>query len=54
MNKDAAIVHEKCQNCQLSMDKEESYVVFVAENWRTPFIKYLTQGILLADRKLVH
>ena len=54
MNKDAAIVHEKCQNCQLSMDKEESYVVFFVENWRTLFIEYLTQGILLADRKLAH
>ena len=54
MNKDAAIVHEKCQNCQLLMDKEESYVVFFVENWRTPFIEYLTQRILLADRKLAH
>ena len=54
MNKDAAIVQEKCQSCQLSMDKKESYVVFVAENWRTLFVEYLTQGILLADKKLAY
>ena len=36
------------------MDKEESYIVFVAEDWRTLFMKYLTQGILPADRKLAH
>ena len=54
MNKEAATVQEKCQNCQLSIDKKESYAVFVAEDWRTPFVGYLTQGILLADRKLAH
>ena len=36
------------------MDKEESYVVFVAKHWRTLYIRYLTQGILLADKKLAH
>ena len=54
MNKEAATVQEKCQNCQLLIDKKESYAVFVAEDWRTPFVGYLTQGILLADRKLAH
>lgn len=42
MCKDAAIVEEKCQNCQLLVDKEESYAVFVAEDWRTPVVGYLT------------
>ena len=42
MNKEAATMQEKCQNCQLSMDKEESYAVFVAKDWRTPFVGYLT------------
>ena len=32
MNKEAAIVQERCQKCQLSVDKEESYAVFVAED----------------------
>ena len=32
MNKEAVIVQEICQKCQLSVDKEESYAVFVAED----------------------
>ena len=39
MSKDATIVQEKCQN--YSMDKEESYAMFIAEDWRTAFIEYL-------------
>ena len=54
MNKEVATVQEKCQNCQLSVDKEESYVVFVAKDWKTPFVGYLTQGILATNRKLAH
>ena len=54
MNKETAIVQEKCQNCQLSVDKEESYVVFVAKDLRTPFVGYLTQGILPANKKLAY
>ena len=27
-------------------DKEESYAVFVSEDWRSPFTQYLTEGIL--------
>ena len=43
-----------CQNCPLSMDKEESYAVLVAKDWRTPFIEYLTQRTLVADRKVAY
>ena len=42
MSKDVATMQEKCQNCQLSEDKEESYAVFVTKDWRTPFVGYLT------------
>lgn len=48
ISKDDAVVQEKCQNCPLSMNKEESYVVFIAEDWRTPLIEYLAQGTLQA------
>ena len=41
MSKDVAAVQEKCQNFPLSIDKEESYAVFIAEDERTPFIEYL-------------
>ena len=54
MNKEAATVQERCQRCQLSVDKEESYAVFVAEDWRTLFMEYLAQGILSTDRTLTH
>ena len=54
MSKEVVTVQEKCQNCRLSVDKEESYAVFVAEDWRIPFVGYLTQGILPANRKLAH
>ena len=32
MNKKTAILQEKCQECWLAIDKEESYAVFVAED----------------------
>ena len=32
MNKEAATIQEKCQECQFSIYKEESYTVFVTED----------------------
>jgi len=32
MNKEVATIQEECPRCQLSVDKEESYVVFVTED----------------------
>ena len=40
-NKKATTIYEECQKCRLLMDKEESYVVFVTEDCKTPFMEYL-------------
>ena len=41
INRDATTVQEECQKCWLSVDKEESYVVFVTKYWKTLFMEYL-------------
>ena len=41
MNKEAATIQKKCQECQLAIDKEKSYAMFVTEDWRISFIEYL-------------
>ena len=46
MGKDADQVQIQCGTCQLVVDREESYVVFTSEDWRSPFMQYLTEGIL--------
>ena len=46
MGKDADQVQTQCGTCQLAADREESYAVFINEDWRNPFIQYLTEGIL--------
>ena len=46
MGKDADQVQTQCETCQLAIDKEESYAVFASEDWRSPFVQYLTKGIL--------
>ena len=46
MGKDADQVQTQCETCQLVADREESYIVFVNEDWRSPFMQYLAKGIL--------
>ena len=46
MGKEADQVQTQCGTCQLVTDREESYDVFISEDWRSPFIQYLIEGIL--------
>ena len=46
MGKEADQVQTQYETCQLTADREESYAVFISEDWRSPFIQYLTEGIL--------
>ena len=46
MGKDADQVQTRCEACQLTTNKEESYAVFTDEDWRNPFVQYLVEGIL--------
>ena len=46
MGKEADQVQTQCGTCLLAADREESYAVFISEDWRSLFIQYLTKGIL--------
>ena len=46
MGKDADQVQTQCGTCQLAADREESYAVFIIEDWRSPFMQYLVEGVL--------
>ena len=46
MGKDADQVQTQCGTYQLAADREESYAVFISEDWRSPFMQYLAEGVL--------
>ena len=46
MGKDVDQVQTQWKTYQLAADIEESYVVFIREDWRSPCMQYLTDGIL--------
>ena len=46
MGKDADLVHTQCKAYHLAIDTEESYVIFANEDWRSPFMQYLTECVL--------
>ena len=45
MGKDADQVQTQCGTCQLAADREESYAMFVSEDWRSPFMQYLIEEV---------
>ena len=47
MGKDVDVVQTQCESCHLAVDREESYVVFVSKDWRSLFVQYLAEGVLL-------
>ena len=44
MSKDADRVQTQCGTCQLATNREESYAVFISEDWRSPFVQYLAEA----------
>lgn len=46
MSKDVDLVQTQNKAYHLAVDREESYAVFTTEDWRSPFIGYLTKGVL--------
>ena len=46
MGKDANRVQTQCGTCQLAANREESYAMFISEDWRSLFMQYLVEGIL--------
>ena len=45
MGKDANQVQTQYKACRLAVDREKSYAVFVSEDWRSPFMQYLIEGV---------
>lgn len=51
MSKELNQVQSQCEAYHLAMDREESYVVFIEEDWKSPFIEYLSNGTLLENHE---
>ena len=46
MGKYADLVQTQCKACHFAADNEECNAIFTSEDWRSPFMQYLTEGIL--------
>ena len=46
MGKYADLVQTQCKACHFAADTEECNAIFTSEDWRSPFMQYLTKGIL--------
>lgn len=47
MSKKANQTQSQYEACQMAVDREESYAMFVEEDWRAPFVEYLASGVLV-------
>ena len=51
MSKEAADLQRHCPTCQHQHENEQVCATFLSSDWRTPFLEYFIEGILLQTGK---